>query len=133
MNFDTASDLLIFRKYSDFLGHSHRVTISRRNGRLAPNLAPTCSRFPERETETIPRWEQQRYFVNLNPIERRTWEKILRGRSIRQIAAEEGVRRSAIYARITGNSKGQGGMIAKNFWVLYWWLCRQALLPQTHA
>jgi hypothetical protein len=41
------------------------------------------------------------------------------------------VKRSAIYARICGNSKGQGGMIAKNFWVLLWWLCRQKIQGKT--
>ena len=120
-----ASDLLVFSRYSDLLGQTHRANIFRRNGRRAPVLSPACIQLPDRALEVVPPWEQPRYFVNLNAVQRRTWGKILRGWSIRQIAAEEGVRRSAIYARIEGNTKGQGGMIAKNFWVLLWWRLRQ--------
>lgn len=125
MELENASDLLVFSRYSDLLGQTHRISISRRNGRRLPVLSPACIQFPDRALEVVPPWEQPRYFINLNALQRRTWGKILRGWSIRQIAAEEGVRRSAIYARIEGNSKGQGGMIAKNFWVLLWWRLRQ--------
>src|ERR1017187_2865836 len=75
--------------------------------------------------------EQERLFVTLTPIERETWRKILGGQSIASIAKEEGVSRAAIYARIEGNGKGQGGMIAKNFWVLLWWLMRRRADHQT--
>jgi hypothetical protein len=34
--------------------------------------------------------------------------------------------RTAIYERIRGNSKGHGGMIAKNLYVAIWWRTRQA-------
>ncbi len=64
-------------------------------------------------------------YVNLNPVEARTWRQILSGKSISAIAREEGVSRAAIYSRIVGNSKDQGGMIAKNFWVLLWWHFRR--------
>src|SRR4029077_15969191 len=71
--------------------------------------------------------EQERYFVNLNSLERETWRKILGAQSVASIANEEGVSRAAIYARIKGNRKGQGGMIGKNFWVLLWWRLRRGL------
>lgn len=72
-------------------------------------------------------FEQPRLYVNLNPIETETWKKLLKGQTIRDIAHEEGVSRQAVYSRIVGNSKGQGGMIGKNFWVLLWWLLRQRI------
>ena len=57
----------------------------------------------------------------LNRIERRTWLMLLLGESITQIADREKRSRSAIYHRIRGNSKGQGGMIRKNDYVRIWW------------
>jgi hypothetical protein len=73
-------------------------------------------------------FEQSRLYVNLNPLEAETWKKVLKGQSIRDIAREERVSRQAVYSRIVGNSKGQGGMVSKNFWVLLWWLLRQRIL-----
>src|ERR1019366_6802789 len=59
--------------------------------------------------------EQPRLFVNLNALEREPWRKILQAQSIASIAKQEGVSRAAIYARIQGNNKGQGGMVARIF------------------
>lgn len=72
--------------------------------------------------------DDPRFYVNLNDVERRTWRQILSAASINTIAREEGISRAAIYARIQGNSKGQGGMIGKNVWVLLWWRLRQRLI-----
>lgn len=69
--------------------------------------------------------DDPRFYVNLNEVERRTWRQILSATSINAIAAEEGISRAAVYSRIQGNSKGQGGMVAKNFWCLLWWRLRQ--------
>ena len=88
---------------------------------LSPNWA---DRIPEQSCSRL--WiDDPRYYVNLNDVERRTWRQILSASSINAIAREEGVSRAAIYARIQGNSKGQGGMIGKNVWVLLWWRLRQ--------
>lgn len=57
---------------------------------------------------------------NLSPTQSRTFDQILKGKSISAIAEEEGVSRSAIYSRIRG-SHGRGGMIRKNLWAFIWW------------
>jgi len=75
--------------------------------------------------------DDPRYYVNLNPIQRRTWRKVLSGQSISSIAHGEGISRKAVYDRIQGNAKGQGGMIAKNFWCLLWWRLRQRQMGAT--
>ena len=112
------------QRYRRLDGSIERVSVGRRNGRLLALLPPSCTEPPDKE-KPMAIFEQSRLYVNLNPLERDTWQKILKGQSIRDIAREEGVTRSAIYSRIAGNSKGQGGMVSKNFWVLLWWLLRQ--------
>ena len=57
----------------------------------------------------------------LNRTERRTWLLLLLGLPILEVACKEKVSRAAIYERIRGNSKGQGGMIRKNDYVEIWW------------
>jgi len=116
-----------FKICRDLYGGVQPISTGRRNGRPAiffpPDIAkPTALPGPAPDLR-----EQERLYVNLTPIERQTWRKILSAQSIASIASEEGVSRAAIYARIEGNGKGQGGMIAKNFWVLLWWLMRQKL------
>jgi hypothetical protein len=117
-------ELLRFRRCQDLRGNEVGVTVGRRNGRPAAFLRPN-SEDPESAPEPQKFEDNPKYYVNLNPLERETFRRILRGQSIASIADEDGVRRSAIYARICGNSKGQGGMISKSFWVLLWWRCRQ--------
>lgn len=58
---------------------------------------------------------------NLTPLERSTWERLMDGSSIAEIAGQDSIKCSAVYARIRGNSKGQGGMISKNEYVALWW------------
>ena len=117
-----------FRVCRDLHGAIQHVSGGKRNGKPAIFLPQS---FTDAAPTTNPRpdiRDQERLFVNLNPVERETWRKILSAQSIASIADEEGVSRAAIYARIQGNSKGQGGMIGKNFWVLLWWQLRQSLL-----
>jgi hypothetical protein len=107
------------------------ISVGRRNGRPAiffpPDIAgPAAQPGPAPDLR-----EQERLYVNLTPIERKTRRKILSAQSIASIASEEGVSRAAIYARIEGNGKGQGGMIGKNVWVLLWWLMRRRDERQT--
>lgn len=117
------SDAGCFQAYRRLDGSMERISLGRRNGRLLALLPPSCTEPPDKE-QPIEIFEQSRLYVNLNPLEAETWKKLLKGQSIREIAREEGVSRQAVYSRIVGNSKGQGGMVSKNFWVLLWWLLR---------
>ena len=108
-----------FRRLS---GAIERGGTIKRNGKRYLNVGPSAS--GEDTPAETPLWEKEKMYVNLNEIERRTWERILRGWTITEIAKAEGVTRQAILSRIGGNSKNQGGMIGKNFHVLVWWLCR---------
>ena len=127
-------ETLRFPVCRDLHGALHNVSAGKRNGKPAIFFPGT---FTEPEQPMNPKpdiREQERLFVNLNPLERETWRKILAAQSIASIAKEEGVSRAAIYARIQGNSKGQGGMIGKNLWVLLWWQLRQKLFSRdNHA
>jgi DNA-binding CsgD family transcriptional regulator len=114
-------DLFTFQLYRTFTGAIAMADVYRRNGRLAVTF---------RDADTLPddRDPFTRYreilSANLTAVEERTWRRLLSGRSIAAIAEEEGVKRSAIYARIRG-SGGKGGMIRKNVWVARWWTRRQ--------
>jgi hypothetical protein len=121
--------LVATRWCSSLHGTAVRLSTGRHNGKPAAFLRALCQDSePAPDPEDFV--ENPKYFVNLNPLERETFRRILRGQSIASIAAEDGVERSAVYARICGNSRGQGGMIAKNFWALLWWRCRQRM--QSH-
>ena len=120
-----------FKTCRDLYGGVQPISIGRRNGRPAIFFPPDIAE-PIAEAESTPDLrEHERLFVNLTPVERETWRKILCAQSIASIAKEEGISRAAIYARIEGNGKGQGGMIAKNFWVLLWWIMRRRADRQT--
>jgi len=122
--------ILRFRVFRDLHGSVQSAGGGRRNGRPAIFFPQSLSEPPDPAAEQTDLCDQQRLFVNLNALERETWRKILQAQSIASIAEQEGVSRAAIYARIQGNTKGQGGMVAKNFWVLLWWLTRQRSLFQ---
>jgi hypothetical protein len=125
------SESFRFKTCRDLYGGVQQISVGRRNGRPAIFFSPNIAE-PTAKADSAPDLrEQERLFVNLTPIERETWRKILGGQSIASIANEEGVSRAAIYARIEGNGKGQGGMIGKNFWVLLWWLMRRRAERQT--
>ena len=123
---DSELDAKCLQYYRRLDGSIERVSLGRRNGHTLALLPPSCTEPPNKE-QAMEIFEQSRLYVNLNPLEAETWKKILKGQSIRSIAREEGVARQAVYGRIEGNSKGHGGMIGKNFWVLLWWLVRQGI------
>ena len=126
-------EVLRFRRCRDLHGNPVPLTVGRRNGKPAAFLRPDIG-DPAPAPEPRAFEEQAKLFVNLNPLERETWRKLLAARSIASIAREEGVSRSAIYARIEGNSRCQGGMISKNPWILLWWRLRRKLFTtETHA
>jgi hypothetical protein len=124
---DAPFELLRFRHCRDLGGNTISISVGRRNGKPAVFFPPTPCPPCKTPDGTDDFRDQERLFINLNPVERGTWRKLLATQSIASIAKEEGVSRAAIYARIQGNGKGQGGMIAKNFWVLLWWRLRQRL------
>src|ERR1035437_9347259 len=124
--------ILRFRVFRGRRGSVQSVGGGRRNGKPAVFFPRSLAETPGPAAEQPDLCEQQRLFVNLNPLERETWRKILQAQSIASIAKQEGVSRAAIYARIQGNKIGRGGMVAKNFWVLLWWLLRQRSLFQEH-
>jgi hypothetical protein len=125
------SESFRFKTCRDLYGGVQPISTGRRNGRPAIFFPPDIAEPAGKAESTPDLREQERLYVNLTPIERQTWRKILSAQSIVSIASEEGVSRAAIYARIEGNGKGQGGMIAKNFWVLLWWLMRRRAEHQT--
>lgn len=92
--------------------------MGRQNGKPILLLGPAW-RDPEPPADQ-PDWTaDSRYYVNLTEAECRTWSQALTGCSISSIARSERVSRQAIYARFVGKD-GDGGMIAKNYWVLLW-------------
>ncbi len=119
--------LFLFQSCNNLNGHSERVGLCRRNGQLVVLLPPNWADAPPHQDSPSLGIDDPRFYVNLNDVERRTWRQILSAVSINTIAREERVSRAAIYARIQGNSKGQGGMIGKNVWVLLWWRLRQRM------
>jgi hypothetical protein len=119
---------ILFQTCNSLSGCSQKIGIGRRNGRPMVSLPPNWADDLQQPQFSSCNWvDDPRFYVNLNEVERRTWRQILSAISINAIAREEGVSRTAIYARIQGNSEGQGGMIGKNFWVLLWWRLRQRL------
>lgn len=115
-------ETLYFQAYRTLDGHCESVSLGKRNGKPALLLRPTF----EEQPSAAPDWaDNQKYYTNLNELEHRTWKRLLGGWTLSEIAREDRVSRAAVRARIQGNSKGQGGMIAKNFWVLLWWTVRR--------
>jgi DNA-directed RNA polymerase specialized sigma24 family protein len=110
-----------FQRYRDITGQIEPVQMARRNGKPVPSFSPHLA-----EPDPNPRSRELKELLRelmygLNRKERRAWLLLLLGVPIIDIAQREGVSRSAIYERIRGNSKGQGGMIRKNDYVHIWW------------
>lgn len=120
---DSDFETLRFRAFRTLDGRLSSVSLGKRNGRPVLLLRPGCE---QGEPPVSPGWaDNPKYYVNLNQIECRTWRRLLDGWTLSEIARDEQVSRAAIRARIQGNAKAQGGMIAKNFWVLLWWRVRR--------
>src|ERR1017187_10146372 len=94
-----------FQACRDLYGGVQQISTGRHNGRPAIFLPPGIAELTGPTDPAPDLWEQERLFVNLTPLERQTWRKILGARSIASIAKEEGVSRAAIYARIEGRSE----------------------------
>jgi len=111
-------ETLRFRQWRTINGRAESVDVIRRNGQLAHRYVPEYSRMEER-----PEMHQllRELMYGLTVTERRTWLLLLLHIPIEEIAEREHVSSSAIYERIRGNSKGQGGMIRKNDYVHIWW------------
>ena len=106
-----------FRQCRRIDGVVEPVNLIRRNGRPELQFPPAIVEFPlYTEAEETPEYRElvDEVCQNLNEIERRTWMKIIDGRSILDIADEEGVSRPAIYDRIRR-------MVAKNSYCAIWW------------
>jgi hypothetical protein len=122
-------EIMTYQACSSLDGRVCQIEIGRRNGRLVLLFAPslTCYLPGNYEMDKNPGTEKlfRQLSCNLTKIERRTWRKlVIEVKSIAQVAHDEQVSRNAIYERIRGNSKGHGGMIAKNEFVALWWLRR---------
>lgn len=114
-------DVVKFRLYRSFNGSFSPLDVVRRNRKVVPSFRPR-SFEPGSEPDLHPRRNQlPARLLNLTPIQARTFDHILKGKSIAEIAREEGVSRSAIYQRIKG-TRGRGGMISKNPWAYIWWV-----------
>jgi hypothetical protein len=121
---DDSTEVLRFQRCCNLRGEQYAIQVGKRNGRLWASFSQSLVNSDDVEDHRPCLWEQQKLYVNLNRLERQTWEKILQGRPVADIAREEHVSRQAIYARIEG-THGYGGMIGKNFWVLLWWRLRK--------
>lgn len=122
----TDHDLFVFQAYRTFTGDVVTVGGVRRNGTLA--LSCLSHDPPPRTARCTAFAPLRAAFAHLTAIERRTWRRILEGRSISDIAREDSVSHAAIYARIRGRGHPTGGMVAKNPWVALWWARRSQRL-----
>lgn len=114
--------LYLYHAYCTLTGGTATAVVHRRNGRPA-------AWFPEGwDTPTAAVDDHDAlmevFMGNLTATERSTWSRILDGRSIPDIARDDGVSHAAIYARIRGRGQPWGGMVAKNEWVARWWARR---------
>jgi len=107
-------------------GRLESIDTDRHNGRLVPRFDPSWTQ-PDTGEELNTELEELIAVLsyNLTTLERKTWLKLLEGQSVEVIADAESVSRAAVYERIRGNSRGQGGMVKKNDYVRLWWERRQ--------
>ncbi|HEX4134617.1 MAG TPA: hypothetical protein VHY84_08425 [Bryobacteraceae bacterium] len=111
------SEAFQFHQYRRIDGAVESVNLIRRNGRPEIQFPPAIVEFPlYTEAEENPEYRElvDEVCQNLNEIERRTWMKIIDGRSILDIASEEHVTRPAIYDRVKR-------MVEKNPYCAIWW------------
>jgi hypothetical protein len=130
MRSDGPDETTYFRYVRTLDGSLEPVDLIRHNGRSVPRFSGPKREAPRPQLLGLYR----ELMYNLSRLERRTWVPLLLGRSFEEVAATHGISRAAIYARLRGNSKGQGGMVRKNEYVAIWWrLQRKRLTPKTHA
>ena len=111
------NESLYFHSCCRIDGAVEPVDLIRRNRRPELQFPPAIVEFPlYLEAEEAPEYREliDEVCQNLSEIERRTWLRIIDGRSILDIAAEEGVSRQAIYDRIKR-------MVEKNSYCAIWW------------
>jgi hypothetical protein len=119
-------ETLYFGYCRDLTGNLVVIDTAKQNGRIVPRFSPNQFEPEPEESEGEVDELLGEICQNLTAIERRTWLQLVDGLSILDVAAGEGVSRTAIYERIRGNSKGHGGMVAKNDYVAIWWRLRQS-------
>jgi hypothetical protein len=119
------SELLYFRHCRALDGALIPIDTAKHNGRVVPCFSP--GQFEPIHDGADGELDEliAEICQDLTAVERRTWLDLIDGLTVLDIAATEGVSRAAIYARIRGNSKGHGGMVAKNPYVAIWWRLRQ--------
>ncbi|MBV9156105.1 MAG: hypothetical protein JO097_07565 [Acidobacteriaceae bacterium] len=106
-----------FQRFRRLDGAVESGNLIRHNRRPEMQFPPGALEFPVYvEAEENPDYQEllDEVCQNLNEIERRTWLRIIDGRSILDIADEEGVSRPAIYDRIRR-------MVKKNAYCEIWW------------
>lgn len=117
MNDRTSDDSARFQRYRRIDGTVEQVGLIRRNRRPELQFPPAIIEFPlYDDAEETPEYREllDEVCQGLNEIERRTWLRIIDGRSILDIAGEDGVSRTAIYDRIRR-------MVEKNSYCAIWW------------
>src|SRR5205809_4754836 len=94
-------DIFIYQTCRSLDGSPHTVDFCRRNGRFTPvfSLALTAYLPDLHNDETPCKPLVDGLFDDLTEIETHTWQSILNGSSISDIAEDEGVCREAIYQR----------------------------------
>jgi hypothetical protein len=103
MPIDDDFDTTYFQYCRNARGELVPIDNMRRGKKTVPRFDRSITDFPERTAEE----EEAKYFRlledicrNLNPMERRTWLRILGGASLLEIAKEERVSKPAINDRI---------------------------------
>jgi DNA-directed RNA polymerase specialized sigma24 family protein len=112
-----ASETKTFQSCRKHDGSIEPVNLIGRNGIQVPQFHPSVTEPAEK-----PREEESAEYLelveevchNLTPIQRATWLKLIDGRSILDIAAEERIARAAIYDRIHR-------MVGRNSYCALWW------------
>jgi hypothetical protein len=113
----TLNESSYFHQYRRIDGAVEPVNLVRRNRRTEIQFPPAVTEFPLfSEAEENPEYRElvDEVCENLNDIERRTWLRIIDGRSISDVAEEDEVSRQAIYCRLQS-------MVRKNRYVAIWW------------
>lgn len=123
---NAVDDSLRFQQYRRLDGGIESVNLIRHNRRPEMQFPPAALEFPiylEAEESLEYKELLDEVCQSLNEVERRTWLRIIDGRSILDIAGEEKVSRAAIYDRIRR-------MARKNSYVSIWWRLKNNKINQ---